>query len=66
MNPSIPEGDRGPTPSLLNRTSDNWLVATWLGGGVMAHKSEVLSTVQVKTTELLGQAAPSPELDVNC
>ncbi len=66
MNPSTPAADdRMPIPSLPNMIRLKSAVFTRSGGGVTLHKRLVLFTVQVKTTGSLGQAASSPELDVN-
>ncbi len=65
MNPSGPADDRFPIPSLPNMICLTSAVFTRSGGGVTVHRRLVLFTVQVKTTGSLGQAAPSPELDVN-
>ncbi len=67
MNPSGPaDDDRMPIPSLPNMICVNSAVFTRSGGGVTVHRRLVLFTeMHVRTTGSLGQAAPSPELDVN-
>ncbi len=65
MNPSTPEGGRVPIPLEVRTPRVNWSV-TVTSGGTTVHRRVLLPTiVQVKMTGSLGQAAPSPELDVN-
>ncbi len=65
MNSSTPEGGRVPIPLEVRTSRVNWSV-TVMSGGTAIHRRLLLpTTVQVKTTESFGQAAPSPELDVN-
>ncbi len=66
MNPSTPTGSPLPIPSLPVITCVNPIVTLWFGGGSAIHWRLVLpTTTQVKTIGSFGQAAPSPELDVN-